>query len=178
MDSLLLDEPRLSADRLAALLAKKGKKLAGDARAGCHCLSPQIRYDHRGEFASPRGTHRRMTPPFKLIRRRAAARHRRVEPGHARGLPPDAVVAPTRASVLLVGETGTGKELIARAVHQLSPRADGPYVRVNCGALAEACSKANCSATSRARSPAPSTTRPAASRRPTAARSSSTKSPA
>lgn len=47
------------------------------------------------------------------------------------------LVAPTRANVLLVGETGTGKELIARAVHRLSPRADGPYVRVNCGALSE-----------------------------------------
>lgn len=46
-------------------------------------------------------------------------------------------VAPTRASVLLVGETGTGKELIARAIHQLSPRVEGPYVRVNCGALSE-----------------------------------------
>jgi DNA-binding NtrC family response regulator len=46
-------------------------------------------------------------------------------------------VAPTPASVLLIGETGTGKERVARAVHQLSPRADGPYVRVNCGALAE-----------------------------------------
>src|ERR1700704_6409649 len=47
------------------------------------------------------------------------------------------LVAPTRASVLLVGETGTGKELIARALHRLSPRVEGPYVRVNCGALSE-----------------------------------------
>jgi transcriptional regulator with GAF, ATPase, and Fis domain len=47
------------------------------------------------------------------------------------------LVAPTSASVLLVGETGTGKEVIARALHNLSPRNDGPYVRVNCGALSE-----------------------------------------
>lgn len=46
-------------------------------------------------------------------------------------------VAPSKASVLLLGETGTGKELIAKAVHQLSPRGSGPFVRVNCGALSE-----------------------------------------
>ena len=47
------------------------------------------------------------------------------------------VVAPTRASVIIIGETGSGKELVARALHRLSPRADGPYIRVNCGALSE-----------------------------------------
>ncbi|MGC4001815.1 MAG: sigma-54 dependent transcriptional regulator [Pirellulales bacterium] len=46
-------------------------------------------------------------------------------------------VAPSNANVLLLGETGTGKELIAKAVHQLSPRGSGPFVRVNCGALSE-----------------------------------------
>ena len=46
-------------------------------------------------------------------------------------------VAASAATVLLTGETGTGKELIARAVHELSPRATGPFIRVNCGALSE-----------------------------------------
>jgi DNA-binding NtrC family response regulator len=44
-------------------------------------------------------------------------------------------IAPTRASVLVMGETGTGKELIARILHELGPHAGGPYVAVNCGAL-------------------------------------------
>ena len=46
-------------------------------------------------------------------------------------------VAKSNASVLLLGETGTGKELIAKSVHLLSRRASGPFVRVNCGALSE-----------------------------------------
>ena len=46
-------------------------------------------------------------------------------------------VAASNASVLILGETGVGKELIASAVHRLSHRSGGPFVRVNCGALSE-----------------------------------------
>ena len=46
-------------------------------------------------------------------------------------------VAPLGNTVLLLGETGTGKELIANAIHSMSPRKDGPFIKVNCGAIPE-----------------------------------------
>ncbi len=46
-------------------------------------------------------------------------------------------VAPTRSTILIAGESGAGKELVARSIHQHSTRSAGPFVAINCGALTE-----------------------------------------
>ncbi|HNO06427.1 MAG TPA: sigma 54-interacting transcriptional regulator, partial [Flavobacteriales bacterium] len=48
-----------------------------------------------------------------------------------------AVVAPTDLSVLITGESGSGKEVMPKIVHEYSPRKHGPFIAVNCGAIPE-----------------------------------------
>jgi formate hydrogenlyase transcriptional activator len=64
-------------------------------------------------------------------------------------------VAATDSTVLLHGETGTGKELIARAIHNLSFRRDRAFVRMNCAAIPTGLLEAKYSGTKRERSQAP-----------------------
>jgi DNA-binding NtrC family response regulator len=58
-------------------------------------------------------------------------------PTMRRALADIAEIAASNQTVLISGETGTGKELVARAVHVLSPRSEGPFVPINCGAIPE-----------------------------------------
>jgi DNA-binding NtrC family response regulator len=70
----------------------------------------------------------RLGPPDLLLGESPAMRALRERIGR---------VAPTNSTVLITGETGTGKELVARAVHRASPRSDAPFVAVNCAAFPE-----------------------------------------
>ena len=63
-------------------------------------------------------------------------------------------IAPTEWTALIHGETGCGKELIARLIHLLSPRQNQPFIEVNCAAIPENLFESSCSAMKKGRSPA------------------------
>jgi transcriptional regulator with PAS, ATPase and Fis domain len=75
----------------------------------------------------------RSNKPDAIVRPRIVAK----SPGMRRALETVEVVAPTTASVLITGETGVGKEVIARAVHAMSERWNKKFLAVNCGAIPE-----------------------------------------
>jgi two-component system response regulator HydG len=86
--------------------------------------------------------HRRLLAEVSELRRERAARDAVEEivgdsPALRAAVDLALRVAPTRSTVLVTGETGTGKELIASLIHGSSPRAEGPLVKVNCAALPE-----------------------------------------
>jgi DNA-binding NtrC family response regulator len=78
-------------------------------------LRTEIQRRDRGEVARPIGRSRRFTDVLRLAE----------------------TVAGSDSTVLISGESGTGKEVLANYIHRLSPRADGPFVSINCGALPE-----------------------------------------
>jgi DNA-binding NtrC family response regulator len=101
----------IDVEALSALVGRAMEK----AKLAAETAQLRRRLDERLAFNNIIGTHPSMQRLFKLM----------------------AQVARSRVTVLIHGETGTGKELIAAAIHQSSPRGKGPFVRLNCAALAE-----------------------------------------
>jgi DNA-binding NtrC family response regulator len=99
---------------IQALSALVGRAMQ-NALLAAETASLRRRLDERLTFDHIVGDHPSMQRLFKLM----------------------AQVARSRATILVHGETGTGKELIASAIHQHSPRSAGPFVRLNCASLAE-----------------------------------------
>ncbi len=91
------------------------EKAAESARLRRANLELRRRLDEKFGFEGVIGTSRQMRDVIEKLKR----------------------IAPTDASVLIEGETGTGKELVAQAIHQNSPRKNKPFVALNCAALSE-----------------------------------------
>ena len=105
-----------------------------DGKLVSHATSAELRV--RVEETDAEGLVRRRQGHGTPRCTRASQDYRR-ERGHARALEAVEIVAPTTATVLISGETGVGKEIVARAVHALSPRCGREFVAVNAGAISE-----------------------------------------
>lgn len=95
-----------------ASLAVHAALLLNELKSSNRNLREQLRRSSQGDIV---GSSRPMKQVFRMLRK----------------------VAPTDLSVLVLGETGTGKELVAKEVHRLSDRARQPFVSINCGAIPE-----------------------------------------
>ena len=134
-------------DTLEGVLASFSRRPLTDAelaRMALFAHQAAIAIKNARLFAEVRALERRLEAENDYLRREVAGGDGDAFallsrcPGLAPVLDQVRKVASTSTTVLLHGETGTGKELIARAVHELSPRRAGPLVRVNCAALSPA----------------------------------------
>ncbi|MDY0000209.1 MAG: sigma-54 dependent transcriptional regulator [Polyangia bacterium] len=107
--------PELVRLKVARALELRAARQAKErAESTCEYLREQAVARH-GAFGTIVGASERMQAVYRVIEK----------------------VGRTEATVLITGESGTGKELVAKAIHDSSPRAKGPFIAVNCGALAE-----------------------------------------
>ncbi len=102
-------------------------------------LSTAVLRDQQGQVVGGAETFRDLSE-VETLREELAGRHQLGEltsrsPAMQRVFAVLPAIAESESTVLVTGETGTGKELLARTLHALSPRRDGPFVAVNCGAL-------------------------------------------
>jgi len=98
-------------DRLSLM----AKRALGNRELALQNRAMQEELERRSQFASIIGKSAEMKQVFEMVRQ----------------------VAPSRSSVLITGESGSGKEMIAEALHYNSPRKDKPFIKVHCAALSE-----------------------------------------
>jgi transcriptional regulator with GAF, ATPase, and Fis domain len=133
-------------DERLGVLATFARRVLGDAelsRLALFAHQAAIAIKNARLFAEVEALSDRLRADNAYLRREAASSDDAVRdlertPGLAGVVSQLHDVAPTPTTVLVHGETGTGKELVARAVHELSARRDRPFVRVNCAALSAA----------------------------------------